>query len=261
MKRLILAVTLIAALIPFAVAQDGHRMPQASLDREVDVQVPARAAVLGNPRVIEPKAPSYCKPCLFYAGDFDSNASDANGLANEFDVIVSSGAAVYAPFKVPKGKTWTVTGLFTDNFASAITLDPATSPYEVRKGIPTAGGTGGKLVCHGSVKSTNTDTGLNGFGFEVYATKVKVKKCSLKGGVKYWESVIPYCNNANDNACNNSYRAFETNDDGAMANHVGSEPANNSFFNSVFFGANWAPSSGFQSSSRFSDGVIGTSAQ
>lgn len=261
MKQLILAVTLIAALIPFAVAQNGHRLPQASLDREVDVQVPARAAILGNPRVIEPKAPSYCKPCLFYAGDFDSNASDANGLANEVDVIVSSGAAVYAPFKVPKGKTWTVTGLFTDNFESSITLDPATSPYEVRKGIPTAGGSGGKLVCHGTVKSTNTDTGLNDFGYEVFATKVKVKKCSLKGGVKYWESVVPYCNNANDNACANSYRGFEANDDGAMANHVGTEPANNSFFNSIFFGATWQPSSNQQSSSRFSDGVIGTSAQ
>jgi len=258
MKKMLFAAALIAALIPFAVAQDSHRLPQASLDREVDVQVPARAAVLGNPRPQQaPTAPAYCKPCLFYAGDFDSNASDANGLANEFDVIVSSGAAVYAPFIVPKGKTWTVTGLFTDNFASSATLDPATSPYEVRKGIPAAGGSGGKLVCHGVAASTNTDTLLNDFGYEIYATKVKVKKCSLKGG-KYWNSVIPYCNNANDNACNNSYRAFEANDDGAMANRVGKlEPPNNSFFNSAFFGAVWAPSSGYQSSSRFSDGVIG----
>jgi hypothetical protein len=263
MKKMLFAAALIAALIPFAAAQDSHRLPQASLDREVDVQVPARAAVLGNPRAEEsPAAPGYCKPCLFYAGDFDSNASDANGLANEFDIIVSSGAAVYAPFKVAKGKTWTVTGLFTDNFASSATLDPKTSPYEVRSKIPTAGGTGGKLVCHGKAKATNTDTKLNDFGFEVYATKVKVTNCTLKGGAtgtKYWESVIPYCNNPNDSTCNNSYRAFEANDDGAMAHKFGPvEPANNSFFNSVFFGAVWAQSSGFQSSSRFSDGVIGT---
>ncbi len=260
MKKMLFAAALIAALIPLAAAQDS-RLPQASLDREVDVRVPARAAVLGNPprQVEDPAPPSYCKPCLFYAGDFDSNASDANGLANEFDLIVSSGAAVYAPFKVPTGKTWTVTGLFTDNFASAATLDPKTAPYEVRKGIPTAGGKGGKLVCHGKVKATNTDTHLNDFGFEVYATKVAVKGCSLPGGVKYWESVIPYCNNANDSTCQNSYRAFETNDDGAMKHKFGPvEPINNSFFNSVFFGAVWAPSSGFQSSSRFSDGVIGT---
>ena len=262
MKKMLFAAALIAALIPFAVAQDS-RAPQASLDREVDVRVPARAAVLGNPRHVTPKAPSYCKPCLFYAGDFDSNASDANGLANEFDVTINTGAAVYAPFKVPAGKTWTVTGLFTDNFQSAQTLDPKTSPYEVRKGIPAAGGTGGKLVCHGKKTATAVPTGLSGFGFNVYAVKVKgIAKCTLKGGVKYWESVIPYCTNPNDSDCANGYRAFEANDDGAMANHFGpKEPANNSFFNSVFFGATWSPSSNFQSSSRFSDGVIGTSAQ
>lgn len=255
MKKMIYVAALLAALIPFAVAQDNSRLPQASLDRQVDVRVPAvpgTPAVLGNPRHVTPAGPSYCKPCLFYAGDFDSNASDANGLANEVDTIVSSGAAVYAPFIV-KG-TWTVTGLFTDNFASLSTLDPATSPYEVRKKIPTAGGTGGKLVCHGKVKSTNTDTGLNDFGYEIYATKVKVKNCSLPAG-KYWESVIPYCTGSE---CSN-YRGFEANDDGAMAHKVGTaEPANNSFFNSVFFGATWQPSSQQQSSSRFSDGVIGT---
>jgi hypothetical protein len=254
-KKMIFAAALVAALIPFAVAQDNNRLPQASLDREVDVRVPAvpgTPAVLGNPRHVAPAPPTYCKPCLFYAGDFDSNASDANGLANEVDVIVSSGAAVYAPFIV-KG-TWKVSGLFTDNFASLSTLDPATSPYEVRKGIPAAGGSGGKLVCHGKSKSTNTDTGLNDFGYEVYATKVHVAKCTLKAG-KYWESVVPYCTGSE---CG-SYRAFEANDDGAMNHKFGTaEPANNSFFNSVYFGATFQPSSQQQSSSRFSDGVIGT---
>jgi len=251
-KKMLFVVALVAALIPMAVAQT----PQANLDRSVDVRVPAQPAVLGNPphNPVSDKAPKYCKPCLFYAGDFDSNASDANGLANEFDVIISSGAAVYAPFTVPKGKTWTVTGLFTDNFASLSTLDPATSPYDIRKSIPAGGGTGGKEVCDGKLKSTNTDTGLNDFGYEIYATKVTgIKKCTLKTGT-YWESVIPYCTG---NECSD-YRAFEANDDGAMANKVGPlEPANDSFFNSAFFGATWQPSTEQQSSSRFSDGVIG----
>ena len=259
MKKMLFAAALIAALIPMALAQSGSRLPQASLDRDVDVIVPARPSVLGNPRQIKDpwKAPSYCKPCLFYAGDFDSNASDANGLANEYDVIVSSGASVWAPFVVPKGATWTVTGLFTDNFASVKTLDPAKSPYGIRKGIPSAGGTGGKVVCHGTAKATNTDTELNDFGYEIYATKVPVTKCTLTAG-KYWESVIPYCTNSSE--CDGGdYRAFEANDDGARNHKFGKEePANNSFFNSVFFGATWIPSSEEQSSSRFSDGVIGT---
>ena len=51
---------------------------------------------------------------------------------------MSSGAAVYTPFIVPKGRTWTVTGLFTSNIFNnyAGTLDPKIIPYEVRKNIP-----------------------------------------------------------------------------------------------------------------------------
>jgi hypothetical protein len=65
---------------------------------------------------------------LFYAGDFDSNASDANGLANEVDLVISTGAAVYTPFIVPKGKTWKVTGLFVNAFLGSANLDPPISP-------------------------------------------------------------------------------------------------------------------------------------
>jgi hypothetical protein len=253
-KKMLFAAALMAAMIPVAEAQDS-RLPQASLDREVDVQVPTRAAVLGNPSHQDPGPPSFCKPCLFYAGDFDSNASDANGLANEFDIIVSTGAAVYAPFIVPKGKTWTVTGLFTDNFLSLTRLYPAISPYEIRKGIPPAGGNGGTLVCHGKKHATLIPTVNNGFNY-IWATKVEnIKGCRLPAG-KYWMSVVPYCTNV-DNC--NDWRGFEANDDGFMNHRYGPlEPANNSFFNSVFFGAVWEPSKEQQTSSRFSDGVEGT---
>lgn len=257
MKKIICAAALIAALIPFATAEE-HHLPEASLDREVDVRVPAVPAVLGNPRRTEkdPTPPSYCKPCLFYAGDFDSNASDANGLANEEDIIISTGAAVWAPFIVPKGKTWHVTDMFTDNFASLITLDPATIPYGIRKGITS--GNGGTVVCSGTKKGVNIPTSMEGFGYEVFATRVSgIKNCVLKSGT-YWESVVPYCTNLSK--CSNDYRAFEANDDGRMNHKFGpEEPANDSFFNSVFFGAVWEPSSEQQSSSRFSDGLSGTS--
>jgi hypothetical protein len=264
MKKMFFAAAMVVAMFTIAAPQDS-RTPQASLDREVDVIVPARAAVVGHPHKAEaPKAPPYCKPCLFYAGDFDSNASDANGLANENDVTISSGAAVYAPFNVPdvgnRGTVWTITGLFTNNFLSAGVLDPATSPYEVRRHIPAAGGNGGFLVCHGTLPSTAVATGRSDFGFNEYTVAVSgIKNCQVQGHHTYWLSVVPYCNNPNDSTCTNGYRGFESNDDGAIANAVGMpEPANRSFFNSVFFGATWQPSSDQQSSSRFSDGVVGT---
>ena len=258
MKKVLLGAALMAALIPIAVAQDS-RLPEASLDRAVNLPAPAHAAILGSPLRQTLTPPNYCKPCLFYAGDFDSNASDSNGLANEFDISVSTGAVTYAPFIVPKGKTWTVTGLFTDNFLSAMVLDPVTIPYEIRKDIPRAGGDGGTLVCHGRRPATLTDTGLTDW-FQIYATKVEhIKGCRLRPG-KYWMAVIPYCNNPNDSYCTNDYRGFEANDDGAMGHRFGPlEPANNSFFNSAFFGAVWQPSSKQQPSLRFSDGVEGTS--
>src|SRR5208283_5008537 len=158
MNRILFATVLIAALIPIVAAQDS-RLPQASLDREINIPRAAGKAASDQP-ALNPTPPTFCKPCLFYAGDFDSTASDANGLANEVDVIVSTGAATYTPFIVPKGKTWTVTGLFTDNFMlSGAYVDPKISPYEIRKSIPKAGGSGGKLVCHGTGATTLVDTG------------------------------------------------------------------------------------------------------
>jgi hypothetical protein len=258
MIKILFAAALIAALVPLTAGQDS-RLPQASLDREVNLQVPAPAAVLGNRLHPSQTPPIYCRPCLFYAGDFDSLASDANGLANEFDTTVSTGAAVYAPFIVPKGETWTVTGLFIDNFLSADVLDPVTTPYEIRKGIPKAGGSGGTLVCHGTKLGTLVNTFI-GEWYQIYATKVEhIKGCQLRAG-KYWMSVVPYCTNASKCNLYGDYRGFEANDDGAMAHRFGPlEPANDSFFNSVYFGAVWQPSSEQQSSSRFSVGVEGTS--
>ena len=79
MKHTLLASALVAVLFSYAAAQDLSA-PKASLDPE-----PARSSNLASPSQKVPGPPSFCKPCLFYAGDFVSNASDANGLANEKD--------------------------------------------------------------------------------------------------------------------------------------------------------------------------------
>jgi hypothetical protein len=256
MKVTILMVALVAVLMSFAGGQDNGRSAQANLDREINIpRAPGAAPVRRSPQSQTP--PSYCKPCLFYAGDFDSNASDANGLANEVDVIVSTGATLYTPFIVPKGKTWKVTGLFVNTFLGGAVLYPETSPYEVRTGIPAGGGSGGKLVCHGRLPVTVKPTEGTDFGI-VYGVFVRgIKGCALKGGVKYWMSVIPYCTD-NSQYCSN-FRGFVMNDDGAMNYRYGPlEPANDSFFNSEYFGANWEPATEQQSSKRFSVGVEGT---
>lgn len=246
-----------AALVPLSFGQEEGRSPQVSLNPEISISSPLDSPVR-HEQVRAQTPPKYCKPCLFYAGDFDSNASDANGLANEFDLIVSTGAAVYTPFIVPKGKTWTVTGLFTNNFMlGGWVLDPPVIPYEIRKGIPATGGDGGKIVCHGKKHGTLVVV-ITDYASILASIVDNIKACRLPAG-KYWMSVVPYCTNVNDGACTNGYRAFLSNDDGAMTHRYGPlEPANDSFFNSKFYGAHWDPSSKWQTSKRFSVGVEGT---
>jgi hypothetical protein len=254
-KKMLFAAALTAGLITIAAAQDT-RLPQASLDRELNIPRAAGTAASDRPAQTQ-TPPTFCKPCLFYAGDFDSTASDANGLYNEVDISVGTGAATYTPFIVPKGKTWTVTGLFTVEFMPSTRINPNTVPYEVRKDIPKSGGSGGHLVCHGKRTATVMDTDIcDDFGYPCYAIVANnIQGCRLPSG-KYWLTVIPYC--MEQTTCK-SWFAFVTNDDGAMAHRYGPlEPANDSFFNSVYFGAVWEPSSEQQSSSRFSVGVEGT---
>ena len=258
--KMLFAAALMATLSSVAVAQDV-RLPEASLDREVNLSAPAQTAVSRNSPQQRLTPPRYCKPCLFYAGDFDENASDANGIANEFDILVS-GAATYTPFIVPQGKIWTVTGLFTNQafFPDLPVLDPPMIPYEVRKGIPKNGGDGGTLVCHGRKLGTLTISQVDQELY-IYATQVRnIKGCRLGAG-KYWMTVIPYCTNPHDSTCEANYRAFLMNDDGAMSHRFGPlEPANNAFFNAAFFGSVWEPTLDIQTSARFSVGVEGTSA-
>jgi hypothetical protein len=256
MMKTMSVVAFAVVLSPLVFGQNGDRLPQASLDREINI--PRVAGTVSDRPAQALTPPSYCKPCLFYAGDFDENASDANGLANEKDILVSTGAATYTPFIVPAGKTWNVTGLFTNNFMFAVTLDPKIIPYEVRKDVPKRGGNGGTLVCHGRKPGTLT-LAVSLDWVSIYAAKVEnIRGCRLPAG-KYWMTVIPYCTNPNGGPCKDA-RNFLSNNDGAMAHRFGPmEPANDSFFNSVYFGAVWEPSSEQQSSSRFSVGVEGTS--
>jgi hypothetical protein len=190
---------------PFSSGQPGSRSRSPSAWRYRESQ---------QPTPTKNRTAQLLQTLLVLAGDFDPNASDANGLANEFDVSVSTGAATYTPFIVPRGKTWTVTGLFTNNFMPNV-LDPKISPYEIRKGIPRDGGNGGTLVCHGK-KPATLKLAVIHVNLYIWATKVgNIKGCRLPSG-KYWMSVVPYCTNKNDNSCDD-WQAFLSNDDGAMA--------------------------------------------
>jgi len=166
-----------------------------------------------------PAPPSYCKPCLWYSGDFNANNQKANGLTNEIDLSVSK-SAVYVPFRVPKGQRWKVTGAFGVVATLIDTIDPAQADWSFSKGV--SAGNAGKLIASGTSPATlNGRTCMNGGPVYCLGVLVKGLHVTLKAG-KYWLTVVPYCTNQNDPVCGDvRYFLADEEDDPHPLNHVG----------------------------------------
>jgi len=170
MKPAVLALAVIAALVFGATAQE-HSAPatlgeQAGLSHSKSDHSPHGRF----------GCPDFTSTSLhYYAGDFDSTNSNANGLTNEADINVSSGSQVLTrPFQAKGTGTkrhLKITGLCVNSLDENRGIDNPT-PYEVRSGARV--GSGGTLVCHGTATSTDTFTG--NFEFE-FAHEVKVSRC------------------------------------------------------------------------------------
>ncbi|MGA8489593.1 MAG: hypothetical protein WB711_04170 [Terriglobales bacterium] len=255
MKNLLFAAALIAALIPMASAQDTKSQP-ASLGEKILVR--GTAPVMSRDWQPEqaPKAPKYCSPCYFYAGDFDSSNSNANGLANEEDQLVSD-AHIYSPFTVAAAGA-SVTGLFVNSLDAVGAID-ASTPWSISTGFKS--GKEGKTIHHGKAKSTDKPTGRSGFGLTEYTHLVKFAAISLAKGT-YFENVTPVC--MKNSSCG-SARYFESDEeDTPPKNHVGAkDKLDDSFWTSTYFGVTadptWGSSGGCSGigCDMFSAGVLG----
>ncbi len=186
--------------------------------------------------------------CLFYGGDFDPNNPNANGLANENDLIVGGnpyGAATYQNFVVG-GQGWNVTGLFTNNLSY---LTPSSSYWEIRSGV--SEGNGGILVASGTASGSNfsqTPTGRGGFGYPEYTDLVSGLSVNLPAGV-YWLAAVPECPTC-------EARSFNSNTFGL--NSVGTQVSNLQYFNCAFFGSNFTNANDEGIFPTFSSGVLGS---
>jgi len=254
-KKVIFAVVLVAGFATAAMAQH-HRQPATVGEHSGLSQV----------RTVGVHPPALTVRCAhvtgyyYYSGNFDSNSSNANALANEADTIVSTGSQVYQPFSVvAKGtkKHLKVTGLCINSIdPSGAGVDNPT-PYEVRaKATVNSGGT---LVCKGTAVSSDYATGQT--QFEEYTHAVKINKCKLAGspktGTQYHMNVEPQC--FRNQVCP-TQRYFEATDDSNL-NHIG-PPTNRgaALWNSTNFGENWVnPNTVFggQEMESFSAGVTG----
>lgn len=141
------------------------------------------------------QAPSYCNPCLFYAGDFDPNNPASGGLLNQNVTAQPTLAYLEVPFVVPEGQAWLVTGVFVNQLASVDFVDPAITPWVIYRKIREQ-----EVVCSGSTNATFRPTGRSGFGLDEYTLLVEPVACSITSGT-YWLQVVPQCTNKNDNEC------------------------------------------------------------
>jgi hypothetical protein len=255
-KKIVL-LALIAALIlcvQAAVAQDYKGAPKQTIQDygpfNTTKQLPTKS--------VPPPASGTCgnpaAHCLFYGGDFIDNLvgpTVANGLANENTTLVSGspyGAATWVPFTVPSGQTWSVTGLFSNNFMTYGVLDqapnqPTSAAYwAIQEGV--IAGNAGTTVASGTNAATSTATGRSSFGLQEFTIQVTGLSVTLTAGT-YWMAVVPMCTNTGDPYCGEVGFLSDVEYINTTAkNAVGSEPQDAAYFDSSYFGETYDPTNG-----------------
>jgi len=215
-----------------------------------------------NPVPLEPTAPPYCHPCLFYGGDLDPANALTNGLEN--DQVLSTGGTyeVYVPFVVPQGQQWTIGNLFVNLFSRVAVIDPAKATYSISTGVST--GNAGTTIATATGPASLSPTGRSWDNYTEYTLLVQTHPTVLQAGT-YWMSVVARCTNPKDASCQTARYYMSDDEDDPPLNHFGPfEPANDSFFSSTvtgaFYGQTWGNNGacGGVGCNRFSAGVIGT---
>lgn len=223
-----------------------------------------------------PGPPAYCKPCLLYGGDWNDTASTWVIFANGDVPSFGGPATIWSPVPVPAGKTWTVTGIFSNTgFININKMDPSKPEWSINKGVKV--GSAGKVIAHGHTKGTSKATGRSassGAGqVTEYTVFVKLPKAVVLKAGAYSESVTPPCTNTSDSSCSTAlyYESdtFNNATTGRGAHNFGKEGKGLNFQNATAFGENfiaineaYCSSVGFQpfACDWMSAGVVGTSA-
>ncbi|HEY6292902.1 MAG TPA: hypothetical protein VI455_15235 [Terriglobia bacterium] len=244
-KRILCSTALLAALAAWvclpAAAQDASAMtPVPAMSYRV-LEAPSPGKWIAPALVPHTSTPpSYCDPCLFYEGDLNPSAQNANGFANERTVLVDY-ATTYAAFQVPAGEHWQVTGLITNNQTDDFgILDPNQALWSISTGL--SAGNPGTVIASGVATPNVTPTGRSFHGFSEYTLAVAIPKVDLDAG-QYWLSVEPQCTNGSDWACVHPFfyaEFFLSNTD--LTNAYGpTAPKYKGFFSSDYFNYYYAP--------------------
>jgi len=185
---------------------------------------------------------SKAHPCVFYAGDFNVNDPNANGLANENTLLVPD-TWTYGEIKAPVSAH--ISASFGNHQPVAYdAIDPQQAMWEYRTGI--SEGNGGTLIGSGTGKAQFTPTGRIAYGLYPEYELLTTTSVTVPAG-NLWFSVQPQCTNAGNSNCANA-QYFESTTDGTNGiNSSFSVPSDGTnaagpFLNSAYFGftfANW----------------------
>jgi hypothetical protein len=204
--------------------------------------------------------PPLCKPCLFYAGDFDMN--DPNSLAfDDENTLAYPDTSTYGAVQIPRNHTVLVEGLlFQIIFDGAVKLDPDEVTWEIRAGV--SEGIGGNVVASGHMFGPALQpTGRFGNGPE-YSVAVKVSPPVMLGAGTYWFNVTPLCLNKHDSICASPAYSSGASNTTQQANNVRGvlQPKHQIFVNSSALSydwRNWCDFQNQQACASLSFGLIG----
>jgi hypothetical protein len=254
-KKTLCAIALVGSLFTMSALAQNTRT------KGVPALVKSTGAVKGH-YVAHPSEvpPAVCSPtCLLYTGDTNPASPADNGFANENTLLVPD-TNDWGAFTVPAGQTWTVDGAFINTIADGYNgLDPSASTWAIASGV--SEGNAGTTVASGTSTSAGTQfqvTGRFPFGFTEYSLKVKMVPAVVLTSGTYWLNITPQCTNSGNGSC--SIAQYFWDDTFGLNNYGIVPPANDSFFNSGYFGFNYAnlcevSTTGCQ---VFSFGIIGT---
>jgi hypothetical protein len=181
MTRALCAVALTAMLVPLALTQDMSVSPPltARENHQAVSTEPGTAQVAAT----HSSHLSFCPPktCLYYAGDFNSADSNANGLYNTDNVTVGVGLTWVG---VKPARAATVTGVTFNQFFTSGFTGTNPTPFQTQIGI--VEGSGGTIVCTTSGNATMKRYGESDFGLVQYSYTVKklAKPCKIQAGSK-----------------------------------------------------------------------------
>jgi hypothetical protein len=236
MNRILFAFALIGTLASLAAAQDSRVTPSLTArdnPQAVSAQLDKESAVTQSSSNLP-----FCPPkiCLYYAGDFDSTDSNANGLYNGNN-ITEGGFEGWVWVGVKPPKTVTVTGITFNQFFTSEFVGTNPTPFQTMINI--VQGHSGTLVCNTTGNATMKQYGESDFGLVQYSFTVKklAKACMIAKPSKQAPST--YVNLLPNSS--NGYGYVANVEDANPKNHRGwKNDLDDCYFNTLD-GVQWVP--------------------